>query len=114
MTLNVALDHYTLLLEELSSSGLRQVRVRATNLATTLTVEARLSPVETEALLDYAYGGEIGIVHPTFEQIHAGHAVALLATSRDLCVFTAEELQRFGFDCTELLASQRSERTAAH
>lgn len=111
MPLNVAVDHYTLLLEGVSSSGLRDVHAFATNLATALTVEARLSPAQRQTLVDYAYGGEVGIVHDYLEQNHVGHAVALLTTSKDLCEFTAEELQRFGFDSGELLAAQNSENT---
>ena len=60
-------------------------------------------------MIEFAYGGEPAIVDNLVEQAEAGNAIELLANNKDLCVFTAEELARHGFDPDELVAAQQIE-----
>ena len=109
MISNRPIDLYTIVLEDASTDGLKLERVIATNTATKLTAEARLDPSQTRMLIDYAYGGEQLIVNNFVEQAEAGNSIELLANNKDFCVFTAEELTRFGFDPGELVEAQRIE-----
>jgi hypothetical protein len=102
MVSNVPLDHYTLVLEAVSSNGLQQVRAIATNTATKSTVEAQLSVGQTRALLAHTYGGEQSIIENHIEHLDAGHTLAILANSKDFCVFNPQELAQFGFNPKDL------------
>ena len=98
------MDHYTLVFEAIPNeeTGFPQARAVATNTATQSTAEAQLSTEQTRSLLAHAYGGEQSIIDDCLEHIEAGHTVELLATGKDLCVFTSQELVRFGFDPDDL------------
>lgn len=103
------IDLYTIALEDASMNGPKCERVIATNTSTKLSAEARLSSVQTRTLVEYAYGGEQLIVDNLMEQAEAGNAIELLANNKTRCVFTADELIRFGFDPDELAAVQGTE-----
>ena len=105
MISNRPVDMYTIVLEDASTNGLKYERAIATSTSTQLTAEARLSPAQTRKLIEFAYGGEQLIV----EQAEAGNAIELLASGKDFCVFTAQELALLGFDPDELEAAQRNE-----
>jgi len=55
-------------------------------------------------------GNEPLIVGTFLDQVRTGYPVELMATSRDRCVFTTAELERFEFDVQELVASQTNEK----
>ena len=98
MVSNVPMDLYKLVLEAVSSNGLQQVRVIATNTATQSTVEAHLSVDQTRSLLAHTYGREQSIIKNYIEHLDAGHIIEILANSKDSCVFNPQELVRFGFN----------------
>jgi len=109
MISNRPVDMYTIVLEDASTNGLKYERAIATSTSTQLTAEARLSPAQTRKLIEFAYGGEQLIVENIVEQAEAGNAIELLASGKDFCVFTAQELALLGFDPDELEAVQRNE-----
>ena len=100
MVSNLPMDHYTLVLDPIPDS--LQVRAIATNSATQLTVETQLRSNQVRDLLMHPYGREQTIIEYHIEELVEGHKVEVLATSKDLCLFTPHELSQCGFDPKEL------------